>query len=146
MNENAFDKMKVPADYAFCFNELCPMRERCVRYVAGQQAQHTRLFGPAVYPWALRDGKCELYRECKPVQIAWGFGRFYDHLPFYLHAKARSCVRQYFSAGYSTYYRYHNGERKLSPQQQQDVIAIVMSLGSTQEPLFDHYDMAYDFS
>jgi len=146
MNKIEFDIQKMPADYALCFNQQCPLHEHCMHYVVGQQASHIRSFGPAVYPWALHDGQCELYRECAPVQIAWGFTHLYDFVPRNLWTAARYSVRHYFSQGYGTYYRYHHGERKLTPQQQQDVIAIVMRYGSTKEPLFDHYEEAFDFS
>ena len=102
MNKIEFDIQKMPADYALCFIQQCPLHEQCMHYVVGQQASHIRPFGPAVYPWALHDGQCELY--------------------------------------------HHHGERKLTPQQQQDVIAIVMRYGSTKEPLFGHYEEAFDFS
>ena len=146
MKENVFDVKKIPADYAFCFNEQCPMYERCVHYVAAQHAPANRPFGPAVYPWALRDGQCEMFRKCKPVLMAWGFEHLYDHLPSHVASAARSSVQRYFSMGVSTYYRYHHGERKLNPQQQEDVVAIVKRYGNNLEPRFDHYTLEYDFT
>lgn len=146
MNEIVLDIQKMPADYAFCFNQQCPLHEHCMHFVVGQQAPCIRLFGPAVYPWALHDGQCEMYRESVPVQMAWGFARLYDHLPHHVIASARRSVQLYFSGGVGPYYRYHHGERKLSPKQQQEIIAIVMSCGSTQIPRFDHYELTYDFT
>ena len=146
MNEMEFDYRNVPADYELCFNQQCPLHEHCMHYVVAQQVSHVRPAGPAVYPWALRDGQCEMYRECVPVRMAWGFSSLYTYLPRHLRAIARQRVQNYFSNGAGPYYRYHHGERMLNPQQQQEVIAIVMRLGSTQEPLFDHYETSFDFS
>ena len=136
----------IPFDYPRCFNQQCPMLERCLHYQAGTSVPADRLYGSAVYPHALHDGQCDLFRECQPVRTAWGFGQLYNYLPRHLRAAARSRVQAYFSQGASTYYRYHHGERKLTPRQQQDVLAIVMSYGSTQEPQFDHYEQSFDFS
>lgn len=146
MNKIEFDIRKMPADYALCFNKQCPLHEHCVHYVVGQQAPRIRPFGPAVYPWALSDGQCEMYREYVPVQMAWGFAHLYDCLPRHLRSAARYSVQNYFSRGAGPYYRYHHGERKLGPQQQQEIIAIVMRYGSTQTPHFDHYELSYDFT
>lgn len=146
MNENTFDYTKIPQGYAYCFNRECPLHAHCMHYLAGQHAPAGRLVGPAVYPWALHDGQCELYRECHPVRMAWGFGRLYAHLPRHLVSAARASVQRYFSLGASTYYRYHHGERKLTPRQQEEVIAIVMGFGSREEPSFDHYAMEYDLT
>lgn len=146
MDKNQFNTNMIPSDYACCFNQQCPMHQRCVHYVAGTHVATDRLVGRCVYPHALRDGQCTLFREMEPVRMAWGFGRLYDYLPRHLRAAARSSVQAYFSQGASTYYRYHHGERKLTPRQQQEVVDIVMSLGSTQEPQFEHYEMAFDFT
>jgi len=60
-------------------------------------------------------------------------------------AEARQCVRSYFSAGMGPYYRYHHGENKLSPKQQDDIIQILSHFGSTDGIKFDHYETDWDF-
>ena len=50
-----------------------------------------------------------------------------------------------FSSGNGPYYRYHHGENKLSPRQQEDIIKILANYGNTEGLAFDHYEMDYDF-
>ena len=44
-----------------------------------------------------------------------------------------------------TYYRYHHGENKLSPRQQQDILQIRAKFGPTDGLAFDHYETAFNF-
>jgi hypothetical protein len=55
-------------------------------------------------------------------------------------------VKSYFSWGNGPYYRYHHGVNKLSPRQQEDIMQILSTFGSTDGLAFDHYEMDYDFS
>ena len=63
-----------------------------------------------------------------PSRQAWPFAR----------RRARS--------GNGPYYRYHHGENKLSPRQQEDIMQILAKYGSTDGLAFDHYEVDYDFS
>jgi hypothetical protein len=52
----------------------------------------------------------------------------------------------YFSGGCGPYYRYHHGENKLSPSQQEDIMNIMSKFCSTEGLSFDRYEWDYDFT
>ena len=98
-----------------------------------------------MYPTAWQQDECPCYREKKLVRKAWGFSHLYDNVPHYQKAEARQCVRSYFSAGMGPYYRYHHGENKLTPKQQDDIMQILAQFGTTEGIQFDHYETDWNF-
>lgn len=135
----------IPHRYELCFNENCQKRERCMHYQAYLLQPEARLHGPAIYPAAWNSGKCQHFRDVKPVQKAWGFSQLYKNVPRHQKAEARECVMNYFSSGCGPYYRYHHGENLLSPRQQEDIMNILARFGSTDGLAFDHYVTDFDF-
>ena len=144
--EKQLEYKNIPWEYPLCFNEACKLRESCMHYQAYKLHPKERLTGPAVLPSAWQDGECQRYSETKLVKKAWGFSNIYNNVPNYQKAEARRRVKSYFSWGNGPYYRYHHGENKLSPRQQQDIMQILSTFGNTEGLEFDHYEMDYDFS
>ena len=146
MKEKDFDFKKVPAGYQLCFHYQCPMHEHCMHFVAGQHVTADRPFGLAIFPSALQDGKCMFFREFGIQQMAWGFSNLYVNVPPHLRGTARKKVQACLGGGCSTYYRFHQGERLLSPKMQQNVLDTIARYGSTEGIRFDHYVTEYDFT
>jgi len=143
--EKQLENKNIPSGFALCFNETCQLRKSCMHYQAYLLQPKERLSGPAILPSAWQDGECQRYCEEKLVKKAWGFTDIYRNVPYYLKAEARRKVKNYFSSGNGPYYRYHHGENKLSPRQQEDIIKILANYGNTEGLAFDHYEMDYDF-
>ena len=80
------------------------------------------------------------------MKFPWGFGGLYKNLSGFMVSVARKALRRHFGNGQSTYYRFHNGEKLLSPTQQQEVIDFMAQFGSTEGLHFDHYVEKYDFT
>jgi hypothetical protein len=133
-------------DYALCFNQECALKEQCMRYQLGLQATAHRTQGAAVYPSAWKDGTCSSFSTNGEVEMAWGFDGLYKLLSPDMATVARRSLRKHLSAGASTYYRFHHGERLLSPAKQQEIIDFVSQFGPVGEKPFDHYLTAYDFT
>ncbi len=146
MNNETLDMGPVPFTFPVCFNHQCAQREQCLRFTAGQQLPADRLKGLAVYPQAWQEGPCKCFRSNEVVLMAWGFSKLYRHLDRKTTAQARMAVQRYFSAGQGPYYRYHHGERLLTPAQQQDILDIVNGYGPTDDQPFDHYIPTQDFT
>ena len=144
--EKQLESKNIPYGYALCFNESCPLRDTCLHYQAYLMKSENRLGGPAIYPNAWKNGLCKRYNEAKIVRKAWGFTHIYNNVPHYLRAEARQKVSNYFSNGCGPYYRYHHGDNKLSPRQQEDIMQIVSQFGPTDGLSFDHYVTEYNFT
>ncbi|MBQ8990058.1 MAG: hypothetical protein IJ067_10250 [Prevotella sp.] len=143
--EKTLESKNIPWGFELCFNSDCQLRDKCLHYQAYLLKPAEQLSGSAVYPDAWKTGQCQRFREDKLVQKAWGFSKIYRNVPSYLRAEARRCVKRYFSSGCGPYYRYHHGENKLSPRQQQDILQILAKFGPTEGLAFDHYETDFNF-
>ena len=143
--KNQLESKNIPYGYALCFNESCPLRDKCLHYQAYLLKPADRIGGPAIYPDAWKNGQCQRFNEAKQVQKAWGFTHIYNNVPHRDLPEARANVRSYFSGGCGPYYRYHHGDNKLSPRQQADIMAILAKYGPIDGLAFDHYETAWDF-
>ena len=131
--------------YPLCFNNECGDKDKCMHYQARLLMPNDRYSGSAVYPTAWEGGKCRCFREKKLVKKAWGFSRIYDNVPRWQKAKARQCVHALFGGGNGPYYRVHHGENMLSPQKQEEILAVLAKFGSIEGIEFDHYVTDWNF-
>ena len=68
----------VPASWPVCFVANCPLAESCLSHLAGLHLPDDLTIGPAIYPTALRDGKCGHYKKIRQIQAAWGFDTLFS--------------------------------------------------------------------
>lgn len=144
MQKKNFQLENVPEGFCLCFNSAYEKCAECLRYQAGLTAAANKAFGLAVYPQACKDGACSMFREARPVVLASGFTTIYDHLTRSQASEAAARVRK--KLGNGSYYRYHHGTRLMSPEKQQEVLAILSDYGPTDALHFDRYVEEYDFS
>ena len=135
----------VPASWPVCFVANCPLAESCLSHLAGLHLPDDLTIGPAIYPTALRDGKCGHYKKIRKIQAAWGFDTLFTDVKQRDAAPLRSAIKNYLG-GSGTYYRYHNGERLLTPEQQEHILALFRQCGYSENLHFDGYREVYDFS
>ena len=140
------DIKNAPAGYPLCFNHQCSRCQECLHYQVAQSKTPRRPYGRTVLPTAWADGECKCFKSAEPQELAWGFDKLYEKLLPYQKSMARSTLRLYFSAGMSTYYRYHYGEKVLSVEQQKDILDIMSEYGSRDQFAFDNYVTSLDFS
>ncbi len=129
---------------AYCFNSVCPMTDKCFRFIAGRYKSPEQTKGNAVYPDALQDGKCGHFITPRIINAAWGFNSLYREVTSSDLASMRSKVTV-FLGGKTAYYRYHRGEKLLSPEQQEAIIRMFGEKGYG-EPAFDHRKETVDFT
>lgn len=134
-----------PWNYSLCFNSECKKCDLCLDYLIGPLVPEDYYTGNAVYPSAWKDGDCRCFREKKIVKFAWGFNNLYANQTRGQTSDIRSSIRAYIGNGMSAYYRYHHGERLLTPKQQQEILDIVKLFCSKENATFDHYVLAWDF-
>lgn len=146
MEEKELTFKDAPLGYPVCFNEQCSKHRECMHYHMGTLAPPHKKVGKAIYPAAWKDGECSYFCEKRPVWLAWGFNGLYKNMSKFQAAEARRQVRYFFGLGKGVYYRYHNGEKLLSPRQQQEILNIASRCGSIEGAEFDHYVIAYDLN
>ena len=73
----AFEYGEVPGIITYCFTELCPMKNNCIHYLASLYKNDDTKRGHAIFPNALKDGKCEFFAPLRIVKMAWGFDKLF---------------------------------------------------------------------
>ncbi len=139
-----FDLARIPASFARCFQGDCPKAGACVRFLAGKHVPAGKLSGPAVYPTARRGDDCELYKPTRVIRAAYGFTALFAEVKRKDDTPLRDRLKAYLG-GNTTYYRYHHGERLLTPEQQEWILALFRRKGYTEGLRFDGYKELYDF-
>lgn len=136
---------QIPPSYIRCFWKECPKRETCARFFAGQYIPDGWTSGPAVYPTAGLGDACVHYKQKRIIRAAYGFNALFAEVKQKDSASLRLRIKK-FLGGNTTYYRYHHGERMLTPEQQEWIIHLFRRYGYTEELHFDAYRELYDFT
>lgn len=143
LNEPDFVNSIIPAGWAYCFNDNCSFSDTCMRRISAKFKDDSVSKGMAVYPDACRDGKCKHYLRARAVDGAWGFGHLYDDVKKCNLSELRSEIMSLLG-GRTSYYRYHRGEKKLTPEMQQRVADVFAAYGYA-NVTFDMHSEIIDF-
>ncbi len=133
----------LPPAWAFCFIDGCPKASECILHISSSVIPSDKTSGNAIYPTAASTGSCPHFKAIKKIHAAWGFDTLFDNVKQKDVVALRNAIKQYLG-GHGTYYRYHNGEKLLSPEQQQWVIDLFKRHGYDTNLKFDHYRDIYD--
>ena len=131
--------------YTLCFNDRCPKGENCLRRMLARhnvpECKRISVVNPLCYP---PEGEaCEFFRSDRKLQIAWGFSKLYNDMP----ARIATAIHAELEGGFNhtTYYRYRNQKKGLTPAQQQYIRQVCLRHGWKEEPVFDRYTEEYDW-
>jgi hypothetical protein len=110
-------RQKAAAHYLSCFNDQCPLHERCLRWEVGLYTSPSTRIITCVNPrsQAASNGQCDLFRDNQPVSMPVGMkNRFYLDMPAHTaQGIKRTLIAHNCRA---TYYKYHNGQRPIDPE------------------------------
>ena len=143
--EVKFDFRNVPASWPLCFLTGCPKQDECLRQLAARYLPENRDFGPVIYPnMKIGAEGCRFFVTGQPKRMAWGFQTIFAEVKSKDEKGLRLAMKHYLN-GHANYYRYHHGERLLSPEQQEWIINLFRRYGYTEGLTFDNYIYVYDF-
>lgn len=140
----AFEYGEVPSIITYCFTELCPMKNNCIHYLASLYKNDDTKRGHAIFPNALKDGKCEFFAPLRIVKMAWGFDRLFADVKVKDAPLLRSEMRSYLGSK-GQYYRYKLGQLKLVPEQQEYIKQLFARFGY-KDVDFEHFAEEIDFT
>ncbi len=139
-----FDYSQVPSWYVICTNETCPLKEDCLRFLAGSNVPNSTEIALCVMPKTMKDGHCRLYDRKTIVLMAEGFTTLYDKVMKKDFTRMRKAITHYLH-GAKMYYEYKDGRRALTPEQQDWIRNFVKDQGYEWEVKFDHFYESYVF-
>lgn len=127
-----------PSSYILCFNETCKLANECVHRIATQHIRDDNVAGFAVFPTMAKRKSCQYYKKFREIRAAWGFKTIFRDARQRDAPVLRAKIKA-FLGGNGTYYLYHHGELKLTPEQQQWIINLFKKYGDSSELQFDNY-------
>ena len=142
--EQQYDYSQIPPGWQYCFNRECPMHGDCLRYQTALSLPDDHEWGQAVFPPSLRKGQCRFFRPNAKVRLATGFLIPDNPRMSNIFVQMRHRLTQYLG-GNGTYYLYRNGQRWLSPEQQQAIATIIHDAGYPDDVQFAQYKEDYYF-
>ena len=111
--------------YLCCFNDSCPLHDHCLRWEAGQYYDSDLHVATCISPryQAAVDGHCDQYRNDQRVTMPVGMmTRFYHDMPAHT---AKAIKRRLIAhTCRATYYKYHRGDRPITP----DYLAVIQRI------------------
>ena len=133
---DVFNFSEVPSWYVLCHNSQCPLRDDCLRYLAGRYAPETMEIATCVMPKTLKGSTCRWFDHKTVVVYAAGFSHLYDRVMKMDYTSMRKAITRYLH-GTKLYYEYMRGDRPLTPEQQQWIKDYVKSRNYDWEVEFD---------
>lgn len=135
---------QIPYYYSRCFQSDCPLADLCTHYLAGKFVPAGCVEGEAVYPTARQGNTCRCFKEIRVIKAAYGFTALFAEVKHKDDTPLRDRIKAYLG-NKSAFYRYHHGERLLSPKQQEWILALFRKYGYEENLHFDGYRDMYDF-
>ena len=131
--------------YVLCYNAQCSRHEHFLRAILTHYVPEADPFVTIVNPRRpdVVADKCTTFQSDVKRRMARGLMRFYENIP---EAKAKA-IRSDLIAAFnkSLYFKWRNGEKPITPEQQQQIAAICRVNGWTEPPAFDAYSYEYQF-
>lgn len=141
--EDTFDYRDIPVNFGYCATMACDKADTCLRHLALRHASAEQAFLSILNPrrQEAMKGKCEFYLSAAPVRYAKGFMRTLNAMPAGSVRAFRYRVMAWM--GRKNFYLSRQGNRLLSPDEQQYIVKAAKALGLELDEYFDGYVLAH---
>lgn len=142
---NTLNYEQVPYGFIHCLNPQCPQAATCLRHIAYELAPKDKPYFNIINPKSQIGTvlSCPHYLSDEPIRYAKGFRKLIDLLTIGKEANFRNTVISSF--GRKNYYLTRNGDRLLSPAEQQVILNAAHKAGLSTDDLFDEYEYHYSW-
>ena len=135
----------VNRNFGLCAHAGCPRRADCLRYEAGLLLPADLLQWPFVNPALWRQAGaegCAAFTPAAPQRMARGFKQAMRSVPLQNIVAVREAAMAHFKISRPAYYHMYSGRRALTPQEQQEMAALLARFGAPEPVEFDAYEDA----
>ena len=98
-----------------------------------------------VMPSAREGERCREFVSVEPVRMAWGLKATFSRVKSYHYQEMRPMLESHFGS-HTTFYRYYNGLRPITPQHQEWIASLLHRFGYDAPLRFDRAEEVYDFT
>ena len=134
--ESALFREQAP-HYLLCFNDACPLSVHCMHWLVGRHADVCGTVVHVVNPRhpSVQDGECRHFREKLRVAMKTGMRNFYADMSGCQEHAIRTRLIEIFNR--RVYYAMRNGQRLITPEEQQTIADVCRQHGWTGPLAFD---------
>lgn len=135
--------MKVPYGFARCYQERCPKKESCLRWIVAQREDTEAISIPIINPRLIPEeaAQCTYFLTMQKQRVAWGVKHLFDEVPAKQLRPMKNRVMGFI--GRTRYYRIYRMEQGLTPADQQFIADLFRQNGLSIEPVYDHFTEEY---
>lgn len=137
MNKD-FDYEKIRKGWMICQQGECPKSEECLRRIIGQDVPDSIMTAHVVMGGAWKGQECRFFKPFRYIRAAKGMKNIYKDVRKDDYTQMRETIIRHLG-GNGTYYRYRDGRKLLSPEQQEWISGYFRRMGYTGEVQFDEY-------
>lgn len=132
-------------NYLLCFNDHCPRREQCLRWILKDYVPDDLLIVNAINPGYKNIGadRCSEFKSSEKRRMAIGMTKFYDEMPRKTEQSIRHALELHF--GHTMYYLYRRGDRPITPAMQEEIRKICKKNHWEKEPVYDGFREEYEW-
>ena len=128
----------MPANYLHCYNESCELAETCLHQIVARLGISTNSIVKTVNPKYNHGAACRYYRSNEPVRMAYGMSHTYDDVLAADIVPLRRAINSHFGNG--MYYKRRNGEKAITPDEQEYISRVFRNHGYPEGASFDRYE------
>ncbi|MBQ8938429.1 MAG: hypothetical protein IJ142_07895 [Bacteroidaceae bacterium] len=134
-----------PHNWAICFQTDCPLGPTCLRHRVAELAPEHMMRHVMVMPSAREGEQCREFVSAEPVRMGWGMKSTFAGVKSYHYQEMRPLLESYFGS-HTTFYRYYNGIRPITPDHQAWIAKLLKRFGYNAPLRFDREEEVYDFT
>ena len=134
-----------PHNWAICFQTDCPLGSTCLRRRVAELAPANMMRHVMVMPSAREGEQCREFVSAEPVRMGWGMKSTFAGVKSYHYQEMRPLLESYFGS-HTTFYRYYNGIRPITPSHQEWIAKLLKRFGYNAPLRFDREEEVYDFT
>ncbi len=129
--------------YLLCYVNECPLHERCLRWLVGQEGDPGPISKVSINPRHpdIKANRCTMFQENVKVRYAKGMMNFFYDMPHHTEVAIRSHLIALFSR--KRFYEYRNGTRLIPPDVQSVISHVCKQAGWTAELQYDGWEEDY---
>lgn len=132
-----FDYEKIRKGWMICQQGDCPKSKKCLCFISGQDIQAIET-AQVVMSGTWKNGECRFFKTFRYIRAAKGMKKIYKDVRKDDYTQMREAITRHLG-GNGTYYRYRDGRKLLTPEQQQWIRDYFLRMGYTEEVQFDEY-------
>lgn len=131
--------------YLLCYNDKCPTRKQCLRWIIKDHTPEDMPVVSIVNPRYAKttDNECPYFKSNKKQKMAVGMTLFFDEMPRKTEQSVRNALIN--DLGRTKFFTYRRGAIPIPPAIQEHIRAVCEACGWDKKPVYDGFTEEYEW-